>query len=50
VGLTVLGGTDGRALVRAVDATALADGLAEVDFTAARARGRLRLSVDPPRV
>jgi primosomal protein N' (replication factor Y) len=49
-GLTVLGGTDGRGLVRAADATALADGLAEVDFTAARAHGRLRLSVDPPRV
>ena len=50
VGLTVLGGTDSRALIRADSANALADGLADVDFTAARALGRLRVSVDPPRV
>lgn len=53
-GLTVLGGSsirgDSRALIRADSAEALADGLADVDFTAARALGRLRVSVDPPRV
>ena len=54
VGLTVLGGSsirsDSRALIRAESAESLADGLADVDFTAARALGRLRVSVDPPRV
>jgi primosomal protein N' (replication factor Y) len=48
-GLTVLGGRDGPALVRAPSSTDLADGLARVDFAPARALGRLRVSVDPPR-
>ena len=50
VGCTVLGGADGPALVKAPTADALAVGLAGVDFTPARALGRLRVSVDPPRV
>lgn len=49
-GLTVLGGSDSRALVRADSAVDLADGLSAVDFSGARALGRLRVSVDPPRV
>jgi primosomal protein N' len=50
VGLTVLGGSDARALVRARSTTELCDRLADVDFAPARALGRLRVSVDPPRV
>jgi primosomal protein N' (replication factor Y) len=50
VGLTVLGGTDARALVRAPSVDELCDRLADVDFAGARALGRLRVSVDPPRV
>jgi primosomal protein N' (replication factor Y) len=50
VGLTALGGTDARALVRAPSVDELCDRLADVDFSAARALGRLRIAVDPPRV
>jgi primosomal protein N' (replication factor Y) len=50
VGLTVLGGTEARALVRAPSAEELADRLAGIDFSGARALGRLRVAVDPPRV
>lgn len=49
-GLEVLGPTGGRALVRAPSIEVLCDGLARVDLAAARAAGRLRVSVDPPRV
>jgi primosomal protein N' (replication factor Y) len=47
--LQVLGPVDDRALVRAPSAAALADGLAAVDLSAARAQGRLRIEVDPQR-
>jgi primosomal protein N' len=50
VGLTVLGGTDARALVRSPSVAELCDRLADVDFSAARSLGRLRVAVDPPRV
>ena len=50
VGLTVLGGSGARALVRAASVEELADRLADVDFSAARNLGRLRVAVDPPRV
>jgi primosomal protein N' (replication factor Y) len=50
VGLTVLGGADARALVRAASIDELCDRLADVDFSAARNLGRLRVAVDPPRV
>jgi len=50
VGLTVLAGTEARALVRAPSTDELCDRLADVDFAPARALGRLRVSVDPPRV
>ena len=50
VGLTVVGGTEARALVRAPSTTDLCDHLADVDFSSARALGRLRVAVDPPRV
>jgi primosomal protein N' (replication factor Y) (superfamily II helicase) len=53
-GLTVLGpeerGSTARALVRAAAPDVLADALAAVDLTAARALGRLRAAVDPLRV
>jgi primosomal protein N' (replication factor Y) len=49
-GLTVLGGDDGPALVRAPSPEVLADGLAAADLAPARAVGRLRVGVDPPRV
>jgi primosomal protein N' (replication factor Y) len=49
-GLTVLGGTDARALVRAASVDDLCDRLADVDFSGARGLGRLRVAVDPPRV
>jgi primosomal protein N' len=51
-GITVLGPVvDGtRALVRAPSVGALADALAMPDVDAARARGRLRIDVDPRRV
>src|SRR5690606_10060270 len=49
VGLTVLGGDAGPALVRAPSPEVLADGLAAADFAPARALGRLRVAVDPPR-
>ncbi len=39
-----------RALVQAPSVDALCDGLAGVDLSAARAEGRLRVAVDPPRV
>jgi primosomal protein N' (replication factor Y) len=50
VGLTVLGGTEARALVRAPSVDELCDRLADVDFAPARSLGRLRVAVDPPRV
>ena len=46
----VLGPVDGRALLRAGTAEALADALAAVDLAPARARGRLRVDIDPQRV
>ncbi len=49
-GLHVLGPSGGRALVQAPSAAALADALAAVDFAPARALGRLRVAVEPPRV
>jgi len=49
LGVDVLGPVDGRALVRAPDWEMLADLLALV-VPAAKARGRLRVVVDPPRV
>ena len=49
-GISVLGPSAGRALVRAPTVAALCDALAAVDFTAARGFGRLRVSVDPLRV
>ncbi len=48
--LPVLGPVDDHTLVRGPSAAALADGLAAVDLTAARAQGRLRIEVDPQRV
>ena len=48
-GVRVLGPTDGRALVFAPDADALADALA-IGHSAGRAIGRVRTAVDPPRV
>jgi primosomal protein N' (replication factor Y) len=48
-GIQLLGPTDGHALVVAPDATALADALV-TGQTAARANGRMRTAVDPPRV
>jgi len=48
--LEVRGPVDGAALVRAPSPAALADGLATVDLTPARAQGRLRVEVDPRRV
>jgi hypothetical protein len=52
-GLTVSGpiehGAGSRALVRAVTSAALADALAET-AAPARAKGRLRIDVDPGRV
>jgi primosomal protein N' (replication factor Y) len=47
--IRVAGPTDGRALVIAPDAAQLADALA-VGRAAARAVGRVRIAVDPPRV
>ena len=47
--IQVLGPTDGRALVVAPDATALADALV-IGQSAGRANGRMRTAVDPPRV
>lgn len=49
-GLTVVGGDTGPALVRAPSADRLADGLATADLGPARALGRLRVAVDPPRI
>jgi primosomal protein N' (replication factor Y) len=50
-GLRVLGpSAAGRTLLLAPSPDALADVLAAVDLTAARAAGRLRVAVDPPRV
>jgi primosomal protein N' (replication factor Y) len=49
-GLTVVGGESGPALVRAPTVDALADVLGAADLGPARARGRLRVAVDPPRV
>lgn len=46
----VLGPVDGRALVRAASADALADLFATTDLSQARAAGRLRIEVDPLRV
>ncbi len=48
--LDVRGPVDGRALVRAASSAALADALAALDLTPARALGRLRIDVDPQRV
>lgn len=39
-----------RALVQAATVDALCNGIAAVDLTPARAKGRLRVAVDPPRV
>jgi primosomal protein N' (replication factor Y) (superfamily II helicase) len=47
---TVLGPSDGRALVRGPTVSALCDVLASVDLTESRALGRLRVDVDPTRV
>jgi primosomal protein N' (replication factor Y) len=53
-GLRVLGptvaGASARALVQAPSTDVLCDGLAGVDLTPARGRGRLRVEVDPLRV
>ena len=49
-GLTVMGGADGPALVRASSVDGLAGGLAATDLGPARALGRLRVAVDPSRV
>ncbi|MGH9025145.1 MAG: primosome assembly protein PriA, partial [Acidimicrobiia bacterium] len=53
-GLTVLGpvtaGGGARALVKSATASALADALAGVDLSSARALGRVRVAVDPLRV
>ena len=53
-GLQVLGpsaaGASARALVQSASTEALCDHLAGVDFAPARARGRLRIDVDPLRV
>jgi primosomal protein N' (replication factor Y) len=53
-GIEVLGPTDAgvsaRALVQAVSTDALCDAFAGVDLAPARARGRLRVDVDPLRV
>jgi hypothetical protein len=53
-GLQVLGptvaGKAARALVQTPTTDALCDALAGVDFSPARARGRLRVDVDPLRV
>jgi primosomal protein N' (replication factor Y) len=46
----VLGPVDGQALLRAPSSGELADGLAATDLGPARARGRLRVDVDPQRV
>ena len=48
--LDVLARADGPVLVRAPSADALADRLAATDLAPARAEGRLRVAVDPPRV
>ena len=52
--LRVLGpvetGTSARALLQAPSVSAVCDALASVDLSAARARGRLRVDVDPLRV
>jgi primosomal protein N' (replication factor Y) len=50
VGLTVLGGAEARALVRAPSVDELAARHADLDFAGARSLGRLRVAVDPPRV
>jgi primosomal protein N' (replication factor Y) len=50
VGLTVLGGTEARALVRATTVEELRDRLADVELDPARTLGRLRVSVVPSRV
>lgn len=49
-GLEVLGPDVARALIRAPSSAALADALAGTDLEPARARGRLRVEVDPLRV
>jgi primosomal protein N' (replication factor Y) len=49
-GLTVLGPTGGRALLRGPTVDALCDALAATDLGPARALGRLRVDVDPLRV
>jgi primosomal protein N' (replication factor Y) len=46
----ILGPVDGRALLRAATSDALAAALATTDLSPARARGRLRIDVDPQRV
>jgi len=48
--LTIVGPTGGRALLRAPTVTELCDALAAVDLAPARARGRLRVDVDPLRI
>jgi len=48
--VTVLGPSDGRALLRAPSVATLCDALAAVDLTTARGLGRLRVDVDPLRV
>ena len=49
-GLTVLGPSGGRALLRAPTIAVLCDALAAADLGPARALGRLRIDVDPLRV
>ncbi len=48
--VTVLGPTNGRALLRAPTVDELCDALATADLGPARAQGRLRVDVDPRRV
>ena len=48
--LEVLGPVDGEALLRAPSSRDLADAIAATDLAPARARGRLRVDVDPQRV
>jgi primosomal protein N' len=47
--VTVLGPSNGRALLRAPTVEDLCDALAAVDLGPARAQGRLRVDVDPRR-
>jgi primosomal protein N' (replication factor Y) len=46
----IIGPANGNALVRAASVTDLCDALSDVDLSAARAAGRVRIDVDPLRV